>query len=307
MTAFPLFHRQALIQLGRKANTVMDKMFYDVTALSSEEKSRLSAWTQPEGSVVTVYPKHHERGIETLTPLAFITERKKKNAVPIDTLVVAGIGSSALGTAALARNVADVLNRPVAGIVSGMGVADLISEALGGWFVLGVKNTIRDGFAKWFDFLDMKDHVWEDTSYQTLVKDDKLDQFDFDQFVFGSPDATALLLILYHLRTKIKCLVGHSKGNYIIENALEGLAGLCRVKKQKLPKTIKVVTLGTVVRFPDQFEHIEQFIGQLDVFGMLNSRAYLDSHWVDGAWHTLNTAIPGNLAVAKALKSAGAA
>ena len=50
----------------------------------------------------------------------------------IRTLVVAGVGSSALGAAAFARNVADACGTPVAAVVSGYGLADLLTEALGG-------------------------------------------------------------------------------------------------------------------------------------------------------------------------------
>ncbi|MFC5462080.1 hypothetical protein [Massilia niabensis] len=42
-------------------------------------------------------------------------------------LAVAGVGSSALGTAAFARNVADAFGEPVAGLVSGYGMADLLA------------------------------------------------------------------------------------------------------------------------------------------------------------------------------------
>ncbi|MDJ0668303.1 MAG: hypothetical protein QNJ61_13515 [Desulfobacterales bacterium] len=297
--------RNLLVGAGRALNTTLDFVFYDVSALTADEKAGLSASANPEGSILIVPPQADNREITKLTSLEFISAQRETDANAIDTIVVAGVGSSALGTAALARNVADSINRPVAGVVSGFGLADVLSEALGGWFVLGFKNSIRDGFAKMFDALEMKDHVWDDDSYRSLVKDKNIDDFVMDRFVFGSPDSLALLLTLYHLRTKIKLLVGHSKGNYVIENALEGLASLCTLKKQDIPRDLQVVTLGAVVRFPEQFSEVTQFIGGVDWFGMMNSRRELERQKISGSWHSLNTRLLGHLSVEEALRLAG--
>lgn len=298
--------RNALIQFGRSVNTSLDRVFYDITALTSEEKEQLSALKNAEGSILVVYPQNSGREIENFTPLEFITDQKKKGAKKIDTITVAGVGSSAMGTAALARNVADTLNRPVAGIVSGLGMADIISEAMSGWFIFGMKNIFRDSIAKFFDALELKDHVWEESSYRSLVKDEKMADFEFSPLMFGSPDATALLLVLYHLRKQITLLVGHSKGNYIIENALEGLIELCELKKQKLPDQLKIVTLSAVVRFPDEFKpNASQYIGTIDLFGFMNSRLNLNPVKIEGAWHSLNRALPGHIPVEKAIRMTG--
>ncbi len=298
-------HRRSAVGAARTLNAALDYLFYDVNSLTSEERGMLSPRTSPEGSVLIVPPGGDSRGIETLSPLEFLSSQRKEPANPIDCIVVAGVGSSALGTAALARNAADYLTRPVAGIVSGYGLADMLTEALGGWFVLGFKNSIRDAFAKWIDILDLKDHVWDDRSYRSLVKDDRLAGFDMDRFVFGSPDAGTLLLTLYHLRSQLRILVGHSKGNYVIENALEGLINLCAFTKEDVPKGIQIVTLGAVVRFPVEFSHVSQFIGGIDSFGMINSRPGLDQTWVAGTWHSLNRNWPGHMSVHEMLQLAG--
>lgn len=91
------------------------------------------------------------------------------------------MGSSALGAAALARNVADHRRAPVAAIVAGLGLADVVTEALGGWFVFGAGNVVRDVLAR-------------------------------DRFIFESPDSVALRLILVEVGERIGLLVGHSKG-----------------------------------------------------------------------------------------------
>lgn len=297
--------REALVRAGRAANSALDVLFYDVGALSTEEYAALSARGNPEGSVLVVHPLAAEQAIEKYTPLHFIRAQQQGEAVKVDAVVVAGVGSSALGTAALARNVADHLGRPVAGIVSGFGLADMVTEALGGWFVLGFKNSIRDSFAKTFDYLEMKDHVWDDASYSTLVRDEDITGFNMDRYVYGSPDSAALLLVLYHLREQMQVLVGHSKGNYSIENALEGLVSLCAVKNEAIPDHLRIVTLGATIRFPAQFPNVEQFMGSIDLFGMINSRPKLEVAHIPWAWHSLNGHLPGHLPVEKVLELAG--
>ncbi len=304
MQTIAQMQRNFLVPAARALNSSLDFVFYDVNALTSEEKARLLVHANPEGSILIVPPESAVEDITRLTPLEFISSQQQIDTQPIDAIVIAGVGSSALGTAALARNVADKIDRPVAGIVSGFGLADLVSEALGGWFVLGLKNSIRDGFAKTFAELDMKDHVWDEPSYQSLVKEKELHGFDMDRYVYGSPDSAALLLILYHLRTQIKVLVGHSKGNYIIENALEGLISLCSLKKQEVPEDLQIVTLGAIVRFPEQFSKVTQIIGGNDYFGMMNSRFNLPSHRIPEVWHSLNTGLPGHMSVEETLELA---
>lgn len=305
METITKMQRSSFVRAGRALNASLDFVFYDINSLSPKERVGLSAGANPEGSILIVHPKNAGEEITKFTPWEFITGQRESEGSKIDAVVVPGVGSSALGTAALARNTADYLQRPVAGVVSGLGVADVVSEALGGWFVLGSKNRIRDSFAKAFDAFDMKDHVWDDTSYNSLVKDRDFEDFDMDRFVYGSPDSLSLLLMLYHLRDSIKVLIGHSKGNYIIENALEGLLSLCKLKKHDVPKEMQVITMGAVIRFPEEFQEVKQYIGGLDFFGMINSRFRLNSSWVPGSWHSLNSSWPGYMSVEEILKRSG--
>jgi len=64
------------------------------------------------------------------------------------------------------------------------------------------------------------------------------------------------------------------------------------------------VTLGAVIWFPPEFANLQQFIGDIDYFGMLNSRIFVQRIGVPGAWHSLNTAMPGYLSVRGALEAA---
>lgn len=292
--------RYPYVAMWRALNTTLDVVFYDVTSLTEEERATLSAQIGPEGSVVIVYPRSAGLEIRILTPSEFVNEQSN---IEVEVVAVAGVGSSAMGTAALARNVADHFDRPVAGIISGFGMSDLIAEALGGWFVLGAHNTLRDMYAEWFDAHDLKDHVRDQDSHDDMKRHFASAGIDTDRFIYGSPDSTALLYVLLKLGARIKLLVGHSKGNYSIENALEGWMAAGKKTNTPVATDLCVVTLGAVVRFPSEFSNVHQFIGQVDYFGMMNSRPALDRTSVPGAWHSLNTLMPGHLSVKEALES----
>ncbi len=289
----------------RTLNSTLDVIFYDVTALSQKERAMLSAQVSPEGVILIVHPRSSDLQIRTLTPMDFVEEQNKARVQAIDAIVVAGVGSSAIGTAALARNVADCLNRPVAGIVSGFGMADLITEALGGWFIFGAHNALRDSFARVFDAYDLKDRVRDEESHNDIKRHFELFGIDNDSFIYGSPDSTTLLYLLLKLGNRIKLLLGHSKGNYSIENALEGWITAYKKTNTTVISDLCIITLGAVIRFPSELNNVHQFIGQIDLLGMVNSRPALERVAVPGAGHSLNTLMPYCLSVEEALKSAG--
>jgi hypothetical protein len=56
----------------------------------------------------------------------------------VDIATITGVGSSALGSAALAWDISVALQKPVLAIVAGYGVADVFLQALGGWFAFGL-------------------------------------------------------------------------------------------------------------------------------------------------------------------------
>jgi hypothetical protein len=102
----------------KKRNQIVDSLFYDVGALTPREQDQLSPHIEREATIVVVSPREAGAGI-----------RHYKNALrfmlregdSVRAVVVAGVGSSVLGTAALARNVADHYGIDVAGIVTGYG------------------------------------------------------------------------------------------------------------------------------------------------------------------------------------------
>ena len=275
-------------------NSSLDTVFYDVGALSLQERARLAAYTRPEGSVLIVFPADAGETIRTLTPADFVREQLTGASDAVATVAIAGVGSSAIGTAAFARDVADYLGAPVAGIVSGLGLADVVSEALGGWFVFGARNALREMVARFLDASALEDHVRDPDTHSDLKAHVARPDTPNERFLYGSPDSTTLLYLLSKLGDKLRLLIGHSKGNYSIENALEGWSG---------PPNghLDIVTLGAVIWFPPAVANLQQFIGDVDYFGMLNSRIFVQRIGVPGAWHSLNTALPGHLSVRGAL------
>src|SRR5271170_633051 len=62
---------------------------------------------------------------------------------PVKTVSVTGVGSSALGSAAFAWNLSEALGEPVAAIVPGYGLADIIPQALSGFFGFAFADYVR--------------------------------------------------------------------------------------------------------------------------------------------------------------------
>ena len=183
-------------------------------------------------------------------------------------------------------------------------MSDLLSEALGGWFVLGARNTLRDIFARLFDLRELNDYVRDERSHIEMKDHFESAAIDADRFVFGSPDSATLLYLLSKLGSGIKLVVGHSKGNLSIENALGGLLSACHKTGASVASDLCIVTLGAVTRFPPEFSNVHQFIGSNDFFGMMNSRPLVPREWMPHDWHSLNTALPGHLPVHAALRAA---
>jgi hypothetical protein len=304
--AWESFRRSAVLP-WQMVNGAVDAVFYDIGALSPEERAALSAAANPEGSVLVVHPAEAGQPIRSLTPWDFVHEQSAGTGEPVDAVAVAGVGSSALGSAALARNVADHLRRPVAAVVSGLGLADVLTEALGGWFVLGAANRLRDYLARAFDALELEDHVRDDVSHEAVSSQLRSSDIERERFIYGSPDSTALLYLLLRLGPRLRLLVGHSKGNYSIANALEGWLAARRLRATPLGAQPGVVTLGAVIRFPEELTDVHQFLGRADWFGWVNSRHSVAHTDVPGAWHSLNSLVPGHLSVSEALERAGIA
>jgi hypothetical protein len=242
-------------------NRFWDSVFYDVGSLTLDDWEALAPLTFEEGDIVVVPPSGAGQKIRHYKHTFRYMNKEGQN---IRAIVVAGVGSSVLGTAALARNVADTYNFDVAGIVTGYGGSDLITEALGGWFVFGALD--RAGL-----------------------------RFDNER-IAKTPDVATLVNILLNDPSQLELLVGHSKGSLLIDFVLQWfldeLQDVPDSHYENLFNRLNIVTLGAVVSLPERFTNVRQFMGELDDFGEANSHQGVRYKKVPGAWHHLNPQLP---------------
>ena len=184
----------------RQRNAVIDNFFYGTASLTLEEKAKLSPLVDREGSIIVVPPSNSDRQIRNYkSALRFMN----KEGPAIRAIAVAGVGSSALGSAALARNIADALNTDVAGIVTGYGLSDVMTEAFGGWFAFGAADRIKYTMEKFFERM-------RSTMPAGAAP--------------AESDASATLCeVLLAGPPKLECLVAHSKGSLVVSHALHCL------------------------------------------------------------------------------------
>ena len=204
-----------------------------------------------------------------------------KEGQGIRAIAVAGVGSSALGTAALARELADALDTDVAGIVTGYGLSDMMSEALGGWFAFGAADRIRHTMERAFARLRPA----------ALA----------DSVTPGSDAAATLAEILLAAPPKLDTLLAHSKGSLVVAHALQRYVDDVEGDDSPLYKRLHIVTLGAVVGVPAEFKHVKQYLGAYDWFGGANSSLGVKHERVPGVSHHLNPGIPYHMRVAPLL------
>jgi hypothetical protein len=262
----------------KQRNAFLDHMFYDTSSLTPKELGELAPWIDREGSIIVVPPVSSGRPIRHYRKaLRFMT----KEGASIQAIAVAGVGSSVIGTAAFARNIADALKCDVAGIVTGYGMADLLTEALGGWFAFGALDRAK---------LLIERLAERGLATMSEAKSNRgdVESFNYSPTLPGSADVSTLSNILLAMPPNLKFLIGHSKGSLLIDFALEQFVSDLEGDHSPLFERLRIVTFGAVVHAPSQFRHVHQFLGRLDWFGGLNSRPTVPYTPVDGAWHHLN-------------------
>lgn len=280
--------RTAALEGVRQRNAVLDALFYDIGVVERDEAIALSPWLAREGTLLLVPPTG--RGL--LRVCQSLEQYAEHGGAHVHTLVVAGVGSSALGAAAFARNVADARGSAVAAVVSGYGLADVVTEALGGFFLFGALNGLRHAF----EGLDRRSRYPEvETQPRSFGQDDLV--------VRESRDTAAVFALLVDPRLQFDLLVGHSKGNLVLSEALFELAERDPARAAALAASSTIVTISAKIAMPRPFRRIIDVMGALDWFGALNSRLDIQTdHVVPGAWHHTNTELPMHLPVARTLR-----
>lgn len=287
----------------RMSNTALDSLFYDVNVFWTElfwrgtavvttaesashmtkafAKLDLGALTNPEGSILVVDASRAPY-VRRFDDVPGFLQYANGEGRDIATATVTGVGSSALGSAAFAWNISVALGEPVAAIVPGYGVADVVQQALGGWFGFGatswIKKITQQALAEMAPetakigrglMLTAPGHATAETGAPVFRR--------------GSGSSDVLHAILKESR-HIDRVFGHSKGALVIGNAIHDLP-------EATSGRLSVVTFGCPIEEDVRGATYLQFLGLVDGLGLLNS-------WGNRpearplAHHATNTAIP---------------
>lgn len=260
-------------------------MFYNIHCLSIAEQREVMWRTSTEGEMMVVRPAKQRAPIEYYSLSADLIDRYH-GGDSIDTIAIPGVGSSDLGTAALARTVADATGRSVIGVIPGYGALDMMSEAMGGWFIFGIKNRMRALNELLMGPIDQSEI--RSKSRQRLMREYRIKS---TTFVEEEPESNSILNLLLRNQDKIRLLVGHSKGCLNISNALNAFVRETP-DKRSINTGIEIVTFGCGVHVPPVFGRVRQYLGRLDMLGRVNTplSLYTDHEldWVSIKLHTLN-------------------
>jgi hypothetical protein len=279
--------REAALEAFRRRNAFLDGVFYDIGKVTHEEAIRTAPWLAREGSILIVPPS----GGGVLQLCRSVDEFAAAGGRDIRILAVAGVGSSALGAAAFARNVADAFETTVAAVVSGYGLADLLTEALGGWFWFGALNRLRHQF----EVLDaMSRALNQPESVSSSDTSMKLGRISLDT-------KTVVALLADH-RFSFSLVTGHSKGNLVISEALFELES--QVSDRPIEaKKFRIITVSAAVAMPGRYKEIIDVMGTIDGFGALNSTPGISiEKRCPLSWHHTNTEMLFHLPVTKVFK-----
>lgn len=245
----------------------IDALSSDAAALTPEEQAALGMMDISAGAVLVIAPGGSDQRIRMVAHAGAYAEAL---GGALDTLVVAD-GCSALAAAALGRSVADALERPVAALVPGFGLAEMATEEMGGRLAFG----FADGMARFT-------RAMLATAAPHLVEagDEPL-------------PADMLATLLEQDQMGIRLLVGHGRGAFVIADALERLPDRRR--------RLTVVTLGAQAPLPEDVEAY-QVIGALDTVGWMNACSEKGRRVVPGVGHHLNRWVPGHMPVGTILR-----
>jgi hypothetical protein len=256
---------------------------------------QFDALSDPEGSLLlidaNIAPYVHKY---TNVQLFLTSPHRETREVEIATIT--GVGSSALGSAALAWDISLTLEKPVLAIVPGYGMADVILQALGGWFGFGL-----------YDYLHAKSLVQNslaNVAPQTASIGRQLSASTPDAktvhgapvFRHGSGSSDVLHALLIYRETPFRLLVGHSKGALQIGNAIRSLP-------PERTRELRVVTLGCPIATDVDDVNFYQYLGLFDALGQLNMWGHWPDEWPP-TWHTTNPVLPPAMAAGPYTKNA---
>lgn len=215
-----------------------DSTYYYTGILTTTEKYAVTG--KATGTVIVMYPTNNKYYVGSAAEQLVIDGTVSIVCVP-------GVGSSSIGAAAMAKQIAKAKNVPVAAITAGLGDTTSYYYGTEGYFI-GRTNNVAG------------------TYYSNL--------------------ASAKLIDLYEAGARPTMLVGHSKGNMDIANAL---FYLYNNGDMSLYNGVVFKTFGCGVYAPAGV-NLYQYIGTLDSLGYTNTVNWSNMTYVYGRYHTLNKA-----------------
>jgi hypothetical protein len=289
----------------RLFNTVLDFIFYDVPklraalaqkdaqmrALGKKLPSRIvdfDALSDPEGSLLLIDANTAPYVHKYKSVKKFLASPHQETR-DVDIATITGVGSSALGSAALAWDVSVALKKPVLAIVPGYGVADVFLQGLGGWFAFGLhdflssKSLIQTGLAT---AAPKTASIGRELAASS--PEEKTAPGGAPIFRYGSGSSDVLHALLEHRTTLFRLLVGHSKGALQINNAIQSLP-------PEKTQGMRVVTLGCPIGENVAGVDYHQYLGLFDALGQLNAWGHWPEKW-PLTWHSTNPVLPPAMA-----------
>ena len=272
-------------------NTAFDALFYDVSRMVTDlfmhgilvkgavvppfarfsemtkafSEVDLGALANPTGSILVVDAGRRPR-IDQFEDVADFISWAKAQGQTLRSVSVTGVGSSALGSAAFAWNVSTALDEPVAAIVPGYGVADVIQQGLAGWF--GVLNL----------WIAQMTREALDYTLPLAARSDSL-----------LTKSSCVLHAILKEMPNVRRVLGHSKGAMAIKNAIHALP-------LETTRRLHVVTFGCSIAEDTPTAGYSQFLGVIDGVGLLNSWGH-PSKTLINTHHSTNSSIPLSMPV----------
>jgi hypothetical protein len=287
---------------AKNRNTVLDRMFYDIGALTDKEMHHLAS-ANADAAIIAVHPKGNKGDI-SLERSENLEKFLNNPGRKITKFAIAGVGSSDIGAAALARTLSDFTGEPVGAIVAVYGLPDLFSESMGGWFCFGAADRMMDAYHRaTLSKGERKARLERSLTTGSAPSNSGLANHT-EPWPGFSPDTLILVRLLQDADRDIDTILGHSKGCLSIASAFEALSLLNNPSDIARAKRVRVITTGAVVEFPPGFNNVKQYLGTLDWFGGMNSTAGKDFVSVPNAWHHVNTCFPFHMNMQDVLKQA---
>lgn len=289
----------------RLFNTALDFIFYDTPTLRAalvtkdapmqargeKPPSRIvdfDALSDPAGALLLIDATRAPY-VHKYKSLQLFLESPYQETRDVDIATITGVGSSALGSAALAWNISEALEKPVLAIVPGYGLADVVLQALGGWFAFGMhdflqsKKTIQTTLA-----VAAPTAASIGRELPASAPHPPIAPTGAPIFRHGSGSSDVLHALLEHREAPFRLLVGHSKGALQISNAIQSLP-------PERTRGLHVVTLGCPIGESVKGVEYHQYLGLFDALGQLNAWGHRPEHW-PATWHSTNPALPPAMA-----------